>query len=274
MSQRKSCIKCGRSIDEFARVCPYCNWWQSQPLPAAASAPASAAGPQPALDSRARTGILGALTFGFLMMVAFTIGAFVHGARPANAAQSSQAAPAQPASAHAIVTLVPVTEGSAPQTMSETPITTIPPQDTTKTLGPSDATALPSQQYAAAAEQLRQQQQQQQTGNVIDPRSITGAPAYQPSVPRAARRVVSNVDTQPVAVYQPVPDVHVDREESVQLSLIVGTDGRVHDIDIQRAAPEVMAQLIGDVQQWRFRPATQNGQPVSARFSVAVTFRP
>jgi hypothetical protein len=264
MANRKSCINCGRGIDEFARVCPYCNWWQSQPVPAAKTAPAVE---QPAAvvaaDPRKRNAILSVLTFGFLMMVAFTIGAFIHGARPANAAQPAANAPAQPASAHAIVTLVPVTEAPPPQA-----------SDTTKTLGPSDATALPSQQYAAAAEQLRQQQQQQQTGSMIDPRSITGNPAYQAPVSRPARRVVSNVDTQPVAVYQPVPDVRVEHPETAQLSLIVGTDGRVHDIDIQRGAPDVTAALIGQVQQWRFRPATQNGQPVSSRFTVNVTFQP
>jgi hypothetical protein len=166
-----------------------------------------------------------------------------------------------------------VTEG-APPPASESPITTVPPQDTTKALGPSDATALPSQQYAAAAERLRQQQDQA-TGSMIDPRSITGAPAYEPPVQhQAVRRVVSDVQTQPVAVFQPVPSVRVDRVETAQLSLIVGTDGRVHDIDIQRAAPDVMAPLISEVQRWRFRPATQNGQAVSSRFTVNVTFQP
>lgn len=271
MANRKSCINCGRSIDEFARVCPYCNWWQSQPVPAAKPAPVVE--PRAGLDPRTRTGILGALTFGFLMMVAFTVGALIHGTRPANAAQPAASQPAEPASAHAIVTLVPVTEG-APPAATESPITTIPPQDTTKTLGPSDATALPSQQYAAAAEQLRQQQAQQATGSVIDPRNITGAPAYEAPVSRPARRAVSDVDTQPVAVYQPIPNLRVDQPETAQLSLVVGTDGRVHDIDIRRGAPDVTAQLIGEVQQWRFRPAMQNGQPVSSRFTVNVTFQP
>ena len=48
----------------------------------------------------------------------------------------------------------------------------------------------------------------------------------------------------------------------------------MHDIDIQRDVPGVMGPLIGSVQQWRFRPATQNGEPISSRFTVAVTFRP
>ena len=93
MGNRKRCVKCGRGIDEFARVCPYCNWWQSQPVPAQqAVAVAQAA---PALDPRVRNGILSALALGFLLMVAFTIGALFHGSTPAKAAQQAAAAPAQ-----------------------------------------------------------------------------------------------------------------------------------------------------------------------------------
>ena len=155
MANRKNCIKCGRGIDEFARVCPYCSWWQSQPVPA-------------------------------------------------------------------------------------------------------------QQPVAAPVEQVTQN----------DPRSITGSPYETPS-PRPARpRVVAAVEMQPIPVFQPVPHVRVNREATAQLALLVGTDGRVHDIDVQRDVPGVMGPLIGEVQQCRFRPATQNGQAVSSRFTVAVTFRP
>ena len=82
------------------------------------------------------------------------------------------------------------------------------------------------------------------------------------------------VESQPIPLFQPVPHVRVDREATAQLGLLVGTDGRVHDVDIQRDVPGVMGPLIGTVQQWRFRPAMQNGEPVSSRFTVAVTFRP
>ena len=275
MANRKPCIKCGRNIDEFARVCPYCNWWQSQPLPA--QTPAAALPPRVApLNARTRNTVVGAITFGFLVMVAFAIGTLFHSSGTAIASQSNgleKNEPAPPESPHATVTLVPVTEG-APPPATESPITTVPTGTTTSgSVGPNDATALPSEQYAAAAERMRASQQA--TASVVDPRSITAAP-YEPPVRRPARpRVLSTtVETQPVPLFQPVPRVHVAAEETAQLSLVVGTDGRVHDIDVQRAVPGVMGSLVDSVQQWRFRPAMENGEPVSSRFSVAVTFHP
>ena len=267
MANPKTCIKCGRSIDDFARACPYCTWWQSDPLPMQPTAP-RVVDYTPPPDNRARNTLLGIITFGFLMMVAFTVGALFHGSDEAKAAQSKEeaaVAAAQP-SPRATVTLVPMTDGTPPPAI-ESPITSVMLNGATTTAGPSDATALPSEQYAAAATRTRAAQQQA-TGRVVDPRSITGSP-YAAPPPRAARPL-----TQPVATYQPVPHVRVDREQTAQLSLTVGTDGRVHDIEVQRAAPGLIGPLVGAVQQWRFRPATQNGEPVTSRFSVAVTFKP
>jgi hypothetical protein len=220
---------------------------------------------------RTRYSIIGGITFGFLLVVAFAIGSLFHGSEPAKAEQQSVGAPVSPSSPHASVTLIPITEGAAPTTTAETPITSITPSGTTTTGGPTDATALPSDQYAAAAARVRSQQA---SGNVVDPRSITGSPYVAPS-PRPARpRPVAVVESQPVPIFQPVPHVRVIREATAQLALLVGTDGRVHDIDIQRDVPGVMGPLMGAVQQWRFRPAMQNGEPVSSRFTVAVTFKP
>jgi hypothetical protein len=274
MANQTSCIKCERSIDEFARACPYCSWWQSEPVPPRPPTP-PVVDYTPPPDNRARNKLLGILTFGFLMMVAFTVGAFFHGSDEAKAAQSKDEAPAAAAaqpSPRATVTLVPMTDGNPPPVI-EAPITSVTPNGATTTGGPSDATAMPSDQYAAAAARMRAPQQQA-TGNVVDPRSITGDPYAEPP-PRPARpRQVASVQTQPVATFQPLPHVRVDRELTAQLYLTVGTDGRVHDIDVQRAAPGVLGPLVGAVQQWRFRPATQNGEPVTSRFSVAVTFKP
>jgi len=270
MANHRNCIKCGRGIDEFARVCPYCNWWQSQPVPA--QQPVAAPVEQVTQnDPRRLYSVLGGIAFGLLLIVVFAIGAFFHGSTPAKAAQ--QPAATQPSPSRVSVTLIPVTEGMPPPA-ADSPITAIPPQGTTTTLGPSDLTALPSDQYAAAAARLRASQPQA-TGNVVDPRSITGSPYEAPAQrPSSHARAVASVETQPVPLFQPVPHVRVDREATAQLGLLVGTDGRVQDIDIQRDVPGVMGPLIGTVQQWRFRPATQNGEPVSSRFTVAVTFRP
>jgi outer membrane biosynthesis protein TonB len=74
--------------------------------------------------------------------------------------------------------------------------------------------------------------------------------------------------TQPVPLSQPVPSLH--GHGHAKLTLTVGTDGRVHDIDIVEPLAGEMGRLIGAVQSWRFRPATENGVPVTSRFTVDI----
>jgi len=77
-----------------------------------------------------------------------------------------------------------------------------------------------------------------------------------------------------VAIDQPLPQIRVDRPSSARLLLTIGTDGRVHDISVLQAIPGEIGRVISAVQDWRFRPATQNGQPVTARLSVEIIFQP
>src|SRR5438132_8829549 len=258
MAKQKTCVKCGRSIDEVARVCPYCNWWQSEPVPAQAAAPPPS-DDVPPTDTRARNKLLGMVGFAVLLLVLFIIGAYVHGSDEAKGAQSKElAAKNAPAAAaqespRATVTLVPVTEGTAPGAVGA-PITAIAGNGSMSTAGPGDVTALPSGQYDAETARQRAAQQQQVSG-AVDPRSITGAP-YTAATPRSPRpqRQVARLDSQPVPIYQPVPRVRVGRQETAQFYVTVGTDGRVHDIDVQRSVPEAMGPLVSSMQQWRYRP--------------------
>ena len=67
------------------------------------------------------------------------------------------------------------------------------------------------------------------------------------------------------------------RQLFVPLQLLESHGSGMEEVFSQNQTPALRAalgQLIGEVQQWRFRPATQDGQPVSSRFSVAVTFKP
>ena len=62
---------------------------------------------------------------------------------------------------------------------------------------------------------------------------------------------------------------------SVVVRGIVRRDGTIDDVEIIKDLPYGLGEAAREaVSQWRFRPATQNGEPVSSRFSVAVTFRP
>jgi hypothetical protein len=290
MAERKPCIRCERSIDANARSCVYCNWEQgaTKPLPPAAAPAPPAYRPPP--DTRMRNRILGAIAFVALVVIAFVVGSVVHRSDPSQAKASQT--PAHPAAStsqaaggpRADVTLVPV-DGS---TQSQPPITSAPAQapsaGNVEVNGDrTDATALPSGAYSAAAQRAQAEREVRTSNGMIDPRTIPGGveravpvnPPAQPGPQRARTiHVAGAPHTEPIPLYQPVPPLRVDRPTSARLFLTVGTDGRVHDINIAQSIPGEMPRLIASVQNWRFRPATQNGQPVTSTFSVDINVRP
>ena len=69
-----------------------------------------------------------------------------------------------------------------------------------------------------------------------------------------------------------MPHIRVDRDATARLYLTVGDDGNVRDIEVVQSVPGEMPKLIAAVQNWRFRPAMQDGQPVTASFTVNITF--
>jgi hypothetical protein len=232
-----------------------------------------------------RNRIVGASAFVALVIIAFVVGSLVHGSDPAKASQTA-AHPASTAQAEggsrANVTLVPVDGGSM---QSEPPITSAPAQAPTagnvEVNGDrTDATALPSGEYSAAAQRAKAERDVRTSNGIIDPRTIPGGVERAVPVDREHRqaprviRVASAPHTQPIPLYQPVPPLRVNRPTSARLFLTVGTDGRVHDIDVAQSIPGEMPRLIASVQNWRFKPATQNGQPVTSTFSVDINVRP
>lgn len=291
MAERKPCVRCERPIDANARSCVYCNWDQGLARPVVTAAPQPAAPAYvPPPDNRIRNRILGAIAFVALVIIAFVVGSLVHGSDPSQAKASQT--PAHPAPAaqaeggpRANVTLVPVDGDGSMQ--SEPPITSAPAQapsaGNVEVNGDrTDATALPSGEYSAAAQRAKAERNVRASNGMVDPRTISGgvAPAAAPVnyAPRPAPPRVIHVaaapHTQPIPLYQPVPPLHVDRPTSARLFLTVGTDGRVRDIDIAQSIPGEMPRLIASVQNWRFKPATQNGQPVTSTFSVDINVRP
>jgi hypothetical protein len=311
MAERKPCIRCERPIDANARSCVYCNWDQGvTALPVQAAAPAAPAYVPPR-DNRMRNRILGGIAFIALIIIAFVVGSLVHGSDPSQAKASQTpahaAAPAAQAEAgsRADVTLVPVDGSGSMQ--SEVPITSAPTQapsaGNVEVNGDrTDATALPSGEYSAAAQRAKAERDVRTSNGMVDPRTIPGGveravpanrtprpqmatplrpqpgmpPRAQPGMPPRAQpiRVAGPPHTEPIPLYQPVPPLRVDRPTSARLFLTVGTDGRVHDIDIAQPIPGEMPRLIASVQNWRFKPATQNGQPVASTFSVDINVRP
>jgi len=295
MSNRKPCIRCERSIDEHARICPFCNWDQTQPVPPEETSVAPVYVPPPQNPWRGR--LLAGGAFAALVIIAFVVGMLIHGFEPSEV-KAAQTKNAPTSSAPLLttkplrsnVTLVPVTgsDGIAP---IEQPITTAPAQAPGQQ--PNDATALPADQYAAAAARAKAMREaaEKQKSAMIDPRTLTGS-AYQPTqrAEAAKPRVATNEsDTAPPQMlegpppstpartsayleYKPLPHIAVDHDITARLNLTVDPDGHVTDIDVSEPVPD-MPRLISSVQNWRFKPATENGVPVTARVSVDITFR-
>ncbi len=142
----------------------------------------------------------------------------------------------------------------------------------------SDATAVSASDYAELAK--RAQAERKRMAATVDPRSLTG-PAYVPpprrevtqqadsSSPQPERRIAMR--TRPVPQYRPMPSI--SSTGTARLTLMIGADGRVKEIDIERALGRDTAQLISAVRSWRFKPATLNGNPIAAPYSVEISFK-
>ncbi|HZQ67883.1 MAG TPA: energy transducer TonB [Terriglobales bacterium] len=83
----------------------------------------------------------------------------------------------------------------------------------------------------------------------------------------------------PRPIYQPDPEYSEEARRAkyqgtVILYVVVGPDGRPHDIRIVRSLGMGLDEkAIEAVKTWRFDPARKNAQPVSVQISVEVTFR-
>jgi hypothetical protein len=277
MSEKKQCVNCNRGIDHAAKTCLYCNWWQAD-KPAAKSEPVTAAAVAPPAQHRWNRKLLGAVAFAALLIIAFVIGSLIHGFEPSEVKAAQQpktpeaVATEAPAPPTANIPLVPDNSAAPAGPLQQQPVATTQPMTTTVTgaMG-TDATAMTQQQYGAT-QAVPPPQQPIQT---MDPRAMTGTvygqTQQEPHIPRPRRTAPATTSarmTQPVPEYQPVPPLH--GHGHARLTLTVGTDGRVRDVDIVQPLAGEMGRLIGAVQSWRFRPATDNGVPVTSRFTVDI----
>ena len=295
MPEGKHCVRCERVIDAYARICPYCNWDQNQPAPPPEAKPAAAAPAYVPPEERSwkRHIIIGAIGFAVLLL-SFGVGALIQGTSRNKHIEAAEAAAEEEkatgpvkAPPRADVTLVPVTDAGV-----DAPITSAPVPNAAQGVPTeyqrTDATAVSSVEYAQLAARAQQEKKAAQQRALVDPRSITGAAYNQgaPPPPRPRpmpepqtsstpdRPRMSNVTrTNPVPEYQPMPEISVDETSTARLDLIVGSDGRVKGITIRNGIAGQTPKLIATVQRWRFKPATENGVPVSAPFSVDISFR-
>lgn len=60
----------------------------------------------------------------------------------------------------------------------------------------------------------------------------------------------------------------------VLLSIVVGADGRAHDIEVLKSLPYGLPwEAVRAIRKWRFKPGTLNGEAVSVRAQIEVHFR-
>jgi TonB family protein len=106
-------------------------------------------------------------------------------------------------------------------------------------------------------------------------RMYAGAPVFKVCGPR----VKQPCGTAPVAKDTPDPQYSGDArnkkvEGIVVLSVIVGPDGRTHDIRVDRSLGYGLDEEAAKaVAKWKFKPSTFNGHPVAIEINVRVRFR-
>src|SRR5579864_4373334 len=77
MAGRKPCVRCSRQIDAYARICPFCNWEQSEPAPSPEEIPPAV--PYSPPRHQWKKGALAATGFVALVIIAFVIGSLGRG---------------------------------------------------------------------------------------------------------------------------------------------------------------------------------------------------
>src|SRR5690348_13182569 len=85
--------------------------------------------------------------------------------------------------------------------------------------------------------------------------------------------------SEPRVLYKPEPEYSPEARQAklqgtVILSIVVGSDGRAHDLKVDRSLGMGLDErAIEAVRQWRFDPAKKDGKPVSVAVEVEVSFR-
>ena len=301
MTEQKRCNRCERAIDAWSKICPFCNWDQtSSEAPPPVVVPAAVAEYRPPDEFEWKKKLMFAGAGMLVLILAFLVGMVINqdGAPDAApetieeqiAADKRAAGPVKQAD----TPLVPTNEpGGIEQPITSAPAAAQPgaqPTDYQRT----DATAVSAADYAEMARRARAEKKKMTA--LVDPRSLTG-PAYaqgpqrprrtapiqtaQAGVPgslppgmtasRAAEpQRARSYRTRPVPQYQPLPQLSA--RGTAKLSLLVGADGRVREVDIERPLDRDTARLLQAVQSWRFKPATENGEPIAARYNVEISF--
>ena len=98
----------------------------------------------------------------------------------------------------------------------------------------------------------------------------TALPSIEPvNVPEATERAL--LTDQPA---MPYPANAKTQQGTVVLQVLVGREGTVQDAKFLQGSLAFARTAIDGVKQWKFKPYTMNGRPVSVQTSLTISFKP
>ncbi len=103
-------------------------------------------------------------------------------------------------------------------------------------------------------------------------------PGYGGGIGGGVYRVGGGVSA-PRVIYAPDPEFSEEARKAkyqgtVVLWIVVGPDGRIHDVRLQRSLGMGLDEkAIEAIQRWKFEPARRDGKPVAVQVNVEVNFR-
>jgi hypothetical protein len=276
MAEAKNCARCQRGIDRWARICPFCNWNQSDSYDASQEVPppVPVAEYSPPEEKQARKLLFMAGGAVLLLVASFTVGVVINRADAPKRAPETLESQLEEHKRESIEQLradTPLVPVNGPAGI-EQPITSAPVDVAGAAPGQrprTDATAVSAAEYARMAE--RAAEEKKRAAAATDPRSITGEPYTPRPMTSASSAREAQVRTRPVPRSQPLPNI--DGRGKARLTLLIGKDGRVRRVQVDRPLERNTAQLVRAVQSWTFRPATENGEPVAAPYSVEIKYQ-
>lgn len=148
----------------------------------------------------------------------------------------------------------PVVEGKRYETMiagGNTRITREPEAENTN--APPLNSVLPSDATASAA-------------SLLDPKSL-------PTPPAKISHVTPGALINKVAPVYPASARSVHASGPVTMRATIGKDGRVQQIHVVSGNPLLARAATDAVQQWRYRPAMLDGQPVETETNITINFK-
>jgi protein TonB len=88
------------------------------------------------------------------------------------------------------------------------------------------------------------------------------------AVPEAAARAL--LTDQPAIAYP----TNIKVQGTVVLQVLIARDGTVQDAKFLQGSLAFARNAIDGVKQWKFKPYSMNGRPVSVQTSLTLTFKP